>query len=336
MFSACVQQSLRGPAVRAAAAFLVLLAAGCKSGASWNAKPSWWSLGSDDPAKAVSAPATDVVKPSATSKQYPTTSTPEGYVIEGSQKEGAAQTVAATAVQPPPATPPAAITYGSKPVEPPAFASTPAASAAPPAAAGLSSISPQVGPYAAPPAAAPVPDQPLPSTGDAFASAPRQEPFAAATAPPAATDSPFGAGGARVADARAGEAWAAPAAVPPATPSTESRYAAGGGSRFASPGAPPEQPAALQFSPPPAAPSAVEAAPAALPAAMPAPAAAPPSMTPAVPAATPPAVPVRRPDSGYRPAGTSNYRPGSRILAGAEEPPQAGVVPASFQAPASP
>ena len=135
MFSACVQQSLRGRAVRAAAAVLILLAAGCKSGGSWNAKPSWWSLGSDDPAKAATAPSTDIVKPSTTSSRYPTTSTPEGYVIEGGQRDGGAQTVAATTAPATPAAAAAAVTYGTKPVDPPAFASAPAAPATPPAAA---------------------------------------------------------------------------------------------------------------------------------------------------------------------------------------------------------
>jgi hypothetical protein len=48
MSSAWVQQSLRGPVGRAAVAALILVASGCKSGSSWTAKPSWWSLGSDD------------------------------------------------------------------------------------------------------------------------------------------------------------------------------------------------------------------------------------------------------------------------------------------------
>lgn len=342
MFSACVQQSLRGPSARAAAAVLVLLAAGCKSGGSWNAKPSWWSLGSDDPAKAATAPATDVAKPSTTAKPYPTTSTPEGYVIEGGQRDGAAQAVAATSAPTTPATPPAAVTYGAKPIDPPAYASAPPAAAVPPAGpSGLSSISPQVGPYAAPPAATPVPDQPLPSAAAAFSAPPQPDPAAAVAMPAPPADGRFGAAGARVADARGGDAWPASSAMPPTAVSPESRYASGGGSRFASPATPPDQPAALQFTTPPV-PSAVEPAPstmpAALPAAVPAPVAAPPSAAPAFPPATPPAVPMRRPDAGYRPAGTSNYRPGSKILAGADEPPRAagGVMPASFEEPASP
>lgn len=342
MFSACVQQSLRGPSVRAIAAVLVLLAAGCKSGGSWNAKPSWWSLGSDDPAKVATAPSTDVAKPSTTAKPYPTTSTPEGYVIEGSQRDGSTQAVAATTAPTTPATPPAAVTYGSKPVEPPSYASAPPTSTAPPAgASGLSSISPQVGPYAAPPAATPVPDQPLPSAATAFASPTQPDPASAVAMPAPPAEGRFGAPAARVADARGGDAWAASSAMPPTAVSPESRYAAGGGSRFASPAAPQDQPASLPFTTPLTAPSAVEpppsTMPAALPAAVPAPVAAPPSAAPAFPPATPPAVPMRRPDAGYRPAGTSSYRPGSKILAGADDQPQAaGVVPASFQEPASP
>lgn len=343
MFSACVQQSLRGPSVRAAAAVLVLLAAGCKSGGSWNAKPSWWSFGSDDPAKAATAPSTDVAKPSTTAKPYPTTSTPEGYVIEGGQRDGTVQAVAGATAPTTPAAPPAAVTYGAKPVDPPAYASAPPAAAVPPAGpSGLSSISPQVGPYAAPPGATPVPDQPLPSAAAAFAAPPQPDPAASVAMPAPPADGRFGAAGARVADARGGDAWAASSAMPATAVSPESRYATGGGSRFTSPAAMPDQPAALQFNPPPLTPAAAEQAPSAmpdaLPATMPAPVATPPSAAPAFPPATPPAVPMRRPDAGYRPAGTSNYSPGSKILAGAEgQPPTAGgVMPASFQEPASP
>ena len=43
---------------------------------------------------------------------------------------------------------------------------------------------------------------------------------------------------------------------------------------------------------------------------------------------------VQLPRPGYRPGGTSSYRPSRTILA-SDEPPAAGVTPASFEAPAA-
>lgn len=85
MISASRQRFPSARFVAAAAAVAVACASpGCKSGSSWAAKPSWWTFGNDDPAKLADAPpaATDVAMPSATSKPYPTTTTPEGYVME--------------------------------------------------------------------------------------------------------------------------------------------------------------------------------------------------------------------------------------------------------------
>lgn len=332
MMSASSQQSFLGSSGRVVAALLVLLAAGCKSGSSWNAKPSWWSLGGDDPAKLASAPpaAGDVAKPSATAKPYPTTSTPEGYVLENAQRGGASPAVAATTAPASPPTAPAAVTYGSKPTEPTGLASAPPAAAATSAQpSGPSSISPQVGLYGAPPAAPPAADQPLPTAAAAFATTPPTDPAMASAPPSAPIDSRFGTAGARVADARGSDAWAQPPAAAPAAP--ESRYAASGGSRFTSAAPASEPPAtSFQLQPPTA-----EPAPAAMP--MPAagqlPAAAPASGS--LPAAAP-AVPTRRPDPGYRPGGTSSYRHSRTILAGSDETTPTGVTPVSYETPASP
>ena len=74
------------------AACLILVSAGCKSGASFS-KPSWWAFGGNtDPSQLASAPpyeneessgGTGVSKPSAMASPYPTTTTPESYVMAG-------------------------------------------------------------------------------------------------------------------------------------------------------------------------------------------------------------------------------------------------------------
>lgn len=313
-----------GPTARGAAVVLVALAVvGCKSGSSWTAKPSWWTFGGtgDDPAALASAPTppTDVTKPSAAAKPYPTTTTPEGYVVENAQRAGQSQ-VATTSPQPQPPAESAAVTYGTKPpapVEPPAAAPQIAASSA--ATGGLSSITPQVGPYGSVPGAAAPADQSLPSSSGGFASA-------APAAMPAAA-SAFGAGlqsegaATRVADARGAESWGTAAASPPSA-AGDSRYG-GTGSRFAG-GAVAAPAAAASFAAPPIEPP--PAAPAAMPAAMPA-------IGPtATPSSLAPPTPTRRPDPGYRPGGTSSYRPSRTILAGETGSEPGGIQPVSFQA----
>jgi hypothetical protein len=342
------QESVRGRAAGGAVVLVVALATGCKSGTSSSMTPSWWSFGSskaDNAALASAPPApTDVTKPSSTAKPYPTTTTPEGYVLESGKQSPGQVAVASAAVAERAPTEPVAVTYGSTPP-----AATAAATPATPATAtsSLSSITPQVGPYGAAPQSSLGPDQPLPTpSSPAFAAAPPAAVPAAAAAvsapPAAAPESRFGGAGTRVADARGADGWAAP--PPAATPAApgDSRYA-GGGSRFsaidaaamtappaaATPafGAAPATPA--EFAPPPAAPPVTAAPPATLP---PAPAAVPPS-SPVVPSAPPgtPPTPTRRPDPGYRPGGTSSYRPSRTILAG-DSGTDGGVRQVSFQA----
>jgi protein transport protein SEC31 len=316
------------------------LATGCKSG-SWGAKPSW--LGGTPPTAALtSAPSfdkdKDIAKPSEAAKPYPTTSTPEGYALSDATKtEGGQPAVGRTASL----VEPTSVTYGATP----APAATPPA--APPAAAvAETAVAAQVGPYgslqpqsAAPPTvgsidpagAATAGMAKAPAFGEAsppIAQAPAAQAPAADVPPPQgpATQPP----GARYADARAAQGWAAspppgapPAATGPVAPpqGLDARYGEANGSRFGAPpsafAAPPAAAAAAPIEPPPAVP------------------AAPPAVVPpatggdVLPGAIAP--PNRRPDPGYRPGGTSSYRPGKTILAG-DEPPAEGVVPASFEA----
>ena len=311
------QRFTYGPAARGAAVVLVALAVvGCKSGSSWTAKPSWWTFGGtgDDPAALASAPTppTDATKPSAAAKPYPTTTTPEGYVVENAQRAGQSQ-VATTSPQPQPPAESAAVTYGTKPpapVEPPAAAPQIVASSG--ATGGLSSITPQVGPYGSVPGAAAPADQSLPSSSGGFAAA-----------APVASGAAFGAAlqpeGAptRVADARGAESWGTSAASPPPA-AGDSRYG-GTGSRFAG-GAAAAPAAAASFAPPPIEPP--PAAPAAMPAIGPT----------ATPSSLAPPTPTRRADPGYRPGGTSSYRPSRTILAGETGSEPGGIQPVSFQA----
>lgn len=325
-----VRRSLGHGAVMLAVA--VAATSGCKSG-SWGAKPSWWTLGgtgTTDPAKLAAAPSFsgDVTKPSATAKPYPTTSTPEGYVLANAG-------TAATAAAPAAAAPPAAITYGSTPPPAPAAAATiasapavsPATAAQPgltPPSSPLSSIAPQVGPYAAPPTAGP-PESSLPAAPAAgLAAVPAAAAGSAFSAPPAGFDP-----AARVADSRGGSSW--PSSAPPATDPNASRYGAATGSRFSGAGnaadATPSQPAwtpSAIDAPPAAAPATPDSA---TPAAFVPPAGAPaaqPAITP--PAVAPPTAPARRPDPGYRPGGTSSYRSSRDMLGG-----EGSIQPVSFE-----
>lgn len=321
MTSAPAQQFGFGPAARGLFVVLLAVAAvGCKSGSSWTAKPSWWTFGGsgEDPAKLAAAPpaSADLTKPSATAKPYPTTTTPEGYVLESAQRDGKPQ-VASSPVLPPttPAAEPAAITYGSKPPVAATPSPPPQMAAAGAGAGTLSGIAPQVGPYGAPPGSAPL-EQTLP------AAAPASSFGVGPTAPPETA-------GVRMADARGADSWAAaPAEVPPA--SGDSRYTTSPGSRFsASPTSSMPQPA-----PAAAFPAITPSAPATLPGSVD------PLGTPAVgPTAAPsslaPPTPTRRADPGYRPGGTSSYRPSRTILAGDTEAKPASIQPVSFEMPAA-
>lgn len=332
-----------------ALAACIVPALGCKTGTSL-AKPSWWTFGGTPKADADSLAAAppysgDIKKPSESAKQYPTTSTPSGYVITGT-----AGTSGAVPPQFQSAQPQAPVVYGSTPLpaSPQASAIAETSPAAMPRSPAPSSVAPQVGPYAALAGdSIPPPGQPLPPIAPSTvpATMPPSMPSAmpsmantgstpAEAALPNTAYSSFSApnagsaygpmtgapmGGAmpppRMADARAVDPAAAlpAAALPVEQPSYGgSRYSSSGGSRFG--GA-----EAASFSPGPAV--------AAPPAAPYAPPAAPPS-TPGL--LQPSGQPVRRPDPGYRPGGTSSYRPSRTILADESAPPTA-VRTASYE-----
>lgn len=309
------QRFLAGKALRGTLAAAVAVAAvGCKTGSSWTAKPSWWTFGGgpEEASKLATAPPapTDITKPSAASKPYPTTTTPEGYVLAGAESAVKSSAGGGTPPQLEQPAVPAAVTYGSRPAAPAVAEARPIAPAGGPQT-GLSSITPQVGPYGSAPASAE--QSPVAATTSTFDVA------AGATAGEAA--------GTRVADARAADSWSMPPAAAPTT--TESRYGSTG-SRFSG-GSLPAEPASL-----PAAPPAAFDRPTTVPAevSLP-PSSAVPAGLPAAPAplsgtvAPPP--PTRRPDPGYRPGGTSSYRTSRTIIAGSSGGDTGGVEPAAFE-----
>lgn len=321
---------------------LVAGATGCKTGTA-SMKPSWWTFGGgpkEEAAKLAAAPTFNggTEKPSASAKPYPTTTTPNGYVLNGATPSVGAVTAAD------PAAAAAPVTYGVTPppakADPVAIATAPAAATSAPPAGSLSAISPQVGPYAALPSEPPAAPNDLPPLQAIGAAAPAAAGAAGyGTLPPSATPPDMQ----RVADARGSAGWPA---QQPAAVSAGSRYESVSGSRFGGGGSAIDQalppPAAATF-PAAAMPAALEPLPAAPPSAA-APLAVPPSAPatgfpppPAagVPSAVPASVPPpRRPDPVYRPGGTSSYRPNRAILAAdLPEAQAADVRTVGFDAP---
>lgn len=337
-------RGLRPPpaAMAGLVAVAILAVAGCKTGGA-SSPLAWWpgsSKGSADNEKLASAPSFDgkVEKPSETQRPYPTTTTPQSYAIDG-QKPPSLASAAAPPGAPPSAGGNSANTYGT----PPLAASSPAAMP-PPANTGGAAA--QVGPYQGWPAggsgptATPPPPPPAPAGLTATSSSAVNTP-SAATAPSAGSSAGLGFGSAssmtpdaleppaRYADSRFGGATAAAssfssasseAAVPP------SRYSTSGASQFGGqPVAAPAAPAAFAAPAVPMSPSAAPPAPASSvgdPSALPpqsgvnrlrAPSGSAGSSTP----------PARRPDPGYRPGGTSTYRPSQAIVS---EPADEGPV----------
>lgn len=341
------------------AAAIVVVTGGCRTN-SWTA-PSSWSMFSSQPKNADTLAAGaavpgDITKPSATAQPYPTTSTPQAYSLAGGATAPAAGGVSRAGT--PRTNELGPVVYGSTPpasvTAPPALAAAPTAGGSPPAGPPLSTIAPQVGPYAASGA--------LPGNASPGNAAPTSG-FAAAAPPPVATSPELTPSSApppeRLAENQPSFS-APPGGSSPAAPSWGgasadalaggSRYATGG-SRFSSPPSDAAAAASAWPAPPPAQttpgadpstgfqplltpPPATEAQ---LPTEVPAgqaPAAQLPAFQPppvAAPAAPPPAAPpARRPDPGYRPGGTSSYRPGADILN------DRAVQPVSFGAPAPP
>lgn len=286
----------------------------------------------------------------------PQASQPTGPVVYGSTPPAAAGPVAANAASPSAMTAAAAggVAAGAQPLSPQVGPySALAGDTIPPPGQPLPPIGPTTS--AVPPASVPV-ENPLPGAGGSSFPA-----VQAATSPPAQAGG-FDPVPARMADSR----FAAPAmpATPPAATSAgpaafappastalpaepvgqaAGRYATGSGSRFAG---------AAEAGLPLSAGGATVASPASY--GRPDEALPPPSGTPytgypgqAAPAAAPPAQPatpgllqpsgppVRRPDSGWRPGGTSSYRPSGAILADDAPPATGGVRTAAFEEPAA-
>ena len=334
-------------AMAAALGVLILVGAtGCKTG-TVGMKPSWWTFGGgpqEDASKLAAAPSFNggTEKPSASAKPYPTTTTPNGYVLGGAAPSGAVSGESVAAAAP--------VTYGVTPppakADPVAVATAPAsAPAASQAGGSLASISPQVGPYAALPSEQPAAQNELPPLQPIAAAAPAVTDAAGHGAPPAPVAPPDMQ---RVADARGAAGWPAQQSTPAAA---GSRYDSAIGSRFGGGSAidqPLSPPAAASAVPVGAMPAALEPLPAAPPSAA-APLASPPSPPPSAPVtgfqpppgAVPPAVPpsappARRPDPGYRPGGTSSYRPNRAILATDPLEAEPGDVrTVGFEAPAA-
>ncbi len=326
---------------------LALVASGCKSGASLSKPSSWWTLGgSKDPAQLASAPpfadggdtAGNVAKPSSMASPYPTTTTPQGYVMNDAAvaPASAPTTAPASAQQLPnyPSTDDAApVTYGQPAPTPMMYPDTAEMAGAAAAGGAIGGIGTQAGPYAT-------------------VNAPKEAPAAVAPATPETVVAPS-----RIADSRTGSSFgdsvAPPATQSPPTPgafpsqpavspAAESRYGEAdpnrfGASRFGAGAAAVAPPATSIAEPPafpnnPAAPFPAAASP---PPVSPAPASADPLPTSPSGSSIPATPPRRRPDPGYRPGGTSSYRPSSSILVGGPNSDPA-VRAASFDAPAEP
>lgn len=317
-----------------AAALCVLAASGCKSGMS-TSKPSWWTLGGQggDASKLASAPPfgdavtgkeADVAKPSSLASPYPTTSTPDGYALNNAPS---AQVAAAQPAQYPSTDNVAPITYGQP--QPVAASVVPSATT-PTQPQGT--IAAQAGPYATLPAASSTAAQPTPAVvaqsdvsvpGTRFADNRASDAWAGS---PAAA-SAFTAGVATPAAGAAVPNAAGPGAVPNAAAASpgESRYGQETGSRFGG-SAFPNVSAPPSRMTEPTAPFVSESSTHPLT----------PSSPPTAPGATIPASPPRRrPDPGYRPGGTSSYRPSRSILVG-EPMVDPAVRTAGFEAPAEP
>lgn len=303
-----------------------LVATGCRSGTSTFSSPSWWAFGNsagNDPEKLAAAPPFDgksadgkITKPSQAATPYPTTTTPNGYSVADATR-GPANDPAAMA------TPPveqAAVTYGSTPQPPAAMAQTPsalpsggaAAPSAAPIAATTSPGGPQVGPYASLSAQIPTAGSAQPLTPPPLAG---MTPSATPSAPSSAAPSGFPSTAGYEPAARMAEASTLPAAEPAAM----SRYSSSTSSRF---GGGIEPPPAAAFVPQPVSP--------------PPPSTPPSPLTPPSRDALPSAPPARRPDPGYRPGGTSSYRPAKSILADEQPAAPSAVRTAAYEVPATP
>ncbi|MFM7034187.1 MAG: hypothetical protein ACKOYJ_03195 [Planctomycetia bacterium] len=283
-----------------AATCVAMSTTGCKSGMSVS-KPSWWTFGGGQTAgaeKLATAPPFDqaaptkggVAKPSGLASPYPTTTTPESYSMDGAAQT---QVAAAAPAQYPATTDAGPITYGRVQQAAAETAASRAVSTYPSPSGSQGSAAPQVGPYAAIPAATQAASTP--------SQAAQSEPLMPAS---------------RIASSRAGDSYAPAASAAggesvfssdgsvPVTDAASSRYGDAAPSRFAGPGLA-SSPSPATVAPQPTPPMIPDHAPPAFTA---------PTTEP--PSTLPGSVPRRRPDPGYRPGGTSSYRPSRSILVG--------------------
>ena len=342
-------------------------ASGCKTGTT-SANKSWWPLSGTSNAekeKLATAPLfeTNPKKPSESATPYPTTSTPNGYVVTDTSDASKKSEVALTS------TPQRPITYGSSPSATASHLESKPASI-------TTGLGPQVGPYASKPL-----DSPFTSSGAGTPSGS----FAQSPSAPSSPSSGFGSSRSyEQADTNGRSGVASPAAFPsealvvggaaggttppgarmadtryPDPVGNGSRYSSGSPSRFgsaedasatrspaqeypaaqASTATPPLQglspnPSAIaqppygtgSISPAATNPRAFES---------PAPAADAPRQKEA--SGNSPGVPTRRIDPVYRPGGTSSYKPTRSLLVDeSSQPLPSGVRTATFETPLRP
>ena len=342
---------------------LVLIACGtgCKSGASMGTSWGSFGMGGPDPATLAEAPAFegDTTKPSANAQPYPTTSTPDSYVLQatdqslpdGAGDQSARGMVAATT--PPPQSP---VTYGSTP--PTNQPTTPSSSA-------VATVSPQaqVGPYQTVPtansdapdtlASASVGSAPAASAPAAFGTTSRfsTSSTSAGTPPPPVASGRFSGledqrvAGLQPSSTMAGSRFSSPPAVAspvapafsqaePSTTSATSRFS----QMPSSPGSPEASFRKTQLDTQQSASATTSSQESSLTAPQSHPLLEDPMQVPPVPPTS------RRPDPGYRPGGTSSYQPASPIIVHSADPEQQletvggqsdsgqDIAPASFEA----
>ena len=337
-------------------------ASGCKTGTT-SANKSWWPLTGTSNAekeKLATAPLFEAnpKKPSESATPYPTTSTPNGYVVtdtpDASTKAKEKSEVALIS------TPQRPITYGSSP-------STTASHLESKPASITTGLGPQVGPYASKPLDSPLANPGASSPSGSFSQSPSAPPRPSSGFGSSIGSSEFASPAASPSEALM-SGGAAGSTAPPAARMADTRYPdpVGNGSRYSS-GSPSrfgsaedasatrspaqEYPAAQASTATPPLqglspnPSAIAQPPygtgSISPAATnprafesPAPAADAPRQKEA--SGNSPGVPTRRADPGYRPGGTSSYKPTRSLLVDESQPPPSGVRTVSFETPLRP
>lgn len=340
---------------------LIACGTGCKSGTSMGTSWGSFGMGGPDPATLAEAPAFegDTTKPSANAQPYPTTSTPDSYVLQatdqslpdGAGDQSARGMVAATT--PPPQSP---VTYGSTP---------PTDQPTTPSPSTVAAVSPQaqVGPYQTVPTAnADAPDTLASASGASALGASAPAAFGttsrfstnsslSATPPPPVASGRFSGledqrvAGLQPSSTMAGSRFSSPPAVAspvapafsqaePSTTSATSRFS----QMPSSPGSPEASFRKTQLDTQQSASATTSSQESSLTAPQSHPLLEDPMQVPPVPPTS------RRPDPGYRPGGTSSYQPASPIIVhstdreqqletvGGQSDSGQDIAPASFEA----